>query len=264
MPRAFVLVVIMLVCTSCSGLGFLFGANRNPFDLDEYQKIRSDDYAAHLVGLGAQYLQSGAIKVVPIEQQHVAYLERIHESILSNNELLLTKKSRPKFHFIQDPAPFHFSLPNAQYFLSTGLVLKYLKSEDLLVAVIAFEAIKSSKEIYEKKIVVPTGHVTTERLLSMTRVDLDTKNELNKWSFYVMKRAGHDGFAYLNWLQIQNKNLLDFSLLNYEVRDISKEEYAFKGFMVQEGKVWRDDRVFDENSSTEYYRFIQSLKRQGT
>lgn len=259
MFKAITLLLTTLVFCSCSGLGFLFGGGKSPFSLDDYQLLREADYSDHLVEMGKFYLESETVQSISLTNAQLDFLTRIYTTLITNNELLLSKAASPKFHIIVDPAPFHFSLPKAHFFLSTGLLVKYVKSEEILISILAYDTVKSIRGVYEKKTVVPTGSVTAERLLSMLRVDFETRNELNKWAFYMMKRSGYDAFVYLSWLQIQNKNSLDFGHLNFDVAEMSREESSFKSFIVSEGKTWRDGFISENNSSADFYNFIKYI-----
>jgi hypothetical protein len=76
-----------------------------------------------------------------------------------------------------------------------------------------------------------------------------------------MRRAKRDASAYLNWLQTQNKNTLDFSMQLGDARSISREEFMFKNFLVSEGQVGFDGLEFEENSSPGFYVLLRELER---
>ncbi len=95
------------------------------------------------------------------------------------------------------------------------------------------------------------------------RVPVNVKHEINKWTYHVIKRSGHDPYAYLIWLQTLNKNTLDFSILYGNTQDISKEEHLFKSFI---SKIKTDELAGAErkrNSSSGFYSFVREVKRRG-
>src|SRR5690606_19807347 len=159
------------------------------------------------------------------------YLLDMHQRIVTNNELVFEKYSRPKFYIVRDTTPFHFSLPGGHYFLSQGLIRKYLANEDLLAAVLAIETFRSEKGIYEKRTVVPNGNIGIERMLLILRLDIETRGEINKWAYLLMRRAGYDPGALLNLIQLKNKNALDFSASVGNISSISREEFNYKNFL---------------------------------
>jgi hypothetical protein len=163
-----------------------------------------------------------------------------------------------KINIIRDERPYYFSLPQNEIYVSTGLFKKYINHESELMSVIAYEMIRLEKKIYNKAMIIPTGYLTVERILSMNRIGYEIKNELHKWSFYILKRSGYDASIYLSWLQILNRNTIDFQGLLGDTSSISREESMFKKFLVdikeavsiEEGKT---------SSSPDFYKFINTL-----
>ncbi|RPJ78518.1 MAG: hypothetical protein EHM20_03730 [Alphaproteobacteria bacterium] len=160
---------------------------------------------------------------------------------------------------IINKTPFILSLPKAQFFISSGLVEKYLKSEELFVAALAAEILKSDRNLYEKKIMIPLGFYNTEKMLKLTRLKPETKYQVNEWTYFVLKRAGFDATAYLNWIQVQNRNTLDFSLHLGDAVGISKEEYVFKNFMTRQGVVGVEKKINEANSSKSFYKLLNNI-----
>jgi hypothetical protein len=77
-----------------------------------------------------------------------------------------------------------------------------------------------------------------------------------------MKRAGFDDSAYLIWLKIQNKNSFEFSDL-LKKRNISKEEFIFKNFLVKELNERNNMEVEGGgNSSKGYYNFLLEIRKK--
>lgn len=259
----FFLLVLLILSSSCSSLGewrqwkdnFTKDVKNDPLVI-----YRDKDYIDQLSFLGGEYLATPGIRAVKLSGSSLRYLKRIYSRIVRNSELILDKTSEPKFYFVKQKTPFYFSLPDSQFFFSSGLVKNFLKNEQLLVAVLAHEIVKSQKLIYMKKAVVPLGFINTERMIALTKVPMNIKMEINKWTFYVLKRAGYDSSAYLNWLQTQNKNTLDFTFQLGTSKQISKEEFLFKNFIVKQGII--DDSYNSagpSNSSREFYRLINEM-----
>ncbi|MBT3236832.1 MAG: hypothetical protein HN353_12830 [Bdellovibrionales bacterium] len=221
-----------------------------------------NDYAKHLVSLGDSYVKSSGIKSIRLDPKSSRYLHALFRKISENNELLLAKNKQPSFTIIKSNLPFHFSLPGHRFYFSSGLISNYFKHEELLVAVLTYEMIKSDHLIYRKQTRVPVGFIYTKQILELTRIPLKYKMEINHWAFFAMKRAGFDAFAYLNWLQAQNKNTLDFSLLLGSEQQISKEEFLFKKFIIQQGIQEKDIQILRSNSSPLFYHFVNTLKRK--
>lgn len=237
--------------SSCS----LFNGSQN--SKIKYQKFDSTDYKDHFEFIKKDYLKSLGNKIIPINKQTQDYLSNIYYRIVDNNELLLDPGRIPHFYIIKDTRPFIFSLSRANYFISTSLIKNFFKSEDVFIASFTFEIIKSHRDLYLENFVVPTGPLSSDRLIAMTHVSIETKMEIAKWTFHALKRAGYDPNAYLNWLQTQNKNSLEFGIHLVDGRSISREEYLFKSFLASQG---RQDRIeISENSSQGFYRFLNYI-----
>jgi hypothetical protein len=236
----------------------------NPYN-KKIVKYENQDYMAQLAFLSGEYINSPGIQTIRISGRSRHYLTSIYHRIVEHSELILEYNLSPKFYIIKNKTPFYFSLPGSQFFLSSSLVKKFLKNEHLLVAALSHEIVKSQRNIYLKKAVVPIGFLSTEKMLSLTRLPLKIKMEVNKWTYYVLGRAGYDSSAYLNWLQTQNKNTLDFMFQLGSSKKISKEEFLFKNFVVKQGIVEKMNRSRQpSNSSKSFYHFVNEVGRIGS
>lgn len=175
---------------------------------------------------------------------------------MSSNELFFTKKTMPQFHIIKDLRPFHFSLPGRKIFLSVGLLSKYIKNEGLLASVLTYELIRSEKLLYPPVMVIPFGFLETEQILSLLRLPFEMKMKIHKWSFHSLRRSGIDPDFYLSWLQIQNRNNLDFMMQLGDTNAIAREETVFKLFLVALGKRMKKK----DYSSPKFYQFIRTFE----
>lgn len=257
----FVMLSLALGCSSLSGLKFWEKENDKIFA--GHMEIPPADYLAHIESLGQAYRSSGSVKLLPLNKQAKNYLNKIYQRVVNNNELLLKQEFTPSFYIVKDETPFIFSLPKAQFYLSTGVIQRYLRNESILVAALTYEIIKTQHQLYPRKRIVPIGHLTTERILSLTRIPLEVRLEVDRWCFYALERAGYDSYAFMLWIQMQNKNALDFTLHYGDARGISREEFMIKSLLVKE----RNDDVFEEGeqyqSSNDFYLFTQNIKQKG-
>lgn len=248
----------LLTLIGCS----LFTAGTNP--RTSFQRQLSQEYESelsnHLIYLGEDYLKNlGKNGVVDLSHASRSYLMQLHERITSNNELIFQSYQRPKFYIINQDTPFHFSLPGGMYFISRGLIKRYLANEDLLVAVLAAEIFRSEKSIYEKKIMVPVGTMDTNQMLSIVRLPVATRGEINKWSYLLMKRSSFDPGALLNLIQLKNKNAIDFVATVGNISTISREEFNFKNFLSKTPSE-SDISVIEKNSTRGFYALRRDVE----
>lgn len=222
--------------------------------------LTDKDYVDHLKSFQKTFISSPDVKTLLLSNQSENYLQSIAQEVTQKNELFFTSKEPVNFIIVQNKIPFHFSLPGRTIFLSTGLINKYIKSEKLLYCVIVFELIRIEKNLYNKVSIIPTGSLSLERILGSLRLKTQAKIEIHKWAFYLLKRAGIDTDNYLSWLQIQNRNSIDFSLQLGDINSISREESQFKSFLIKNSTKISSTTKY-EGSSRDYYRFINSIKR---
>jgi len=249
--RAFFLFIVVQGTTSC---GLLKKDNRNLIiENDQIPQMKDQDYRDHLASLSKSLMANPEIKKVKINSKVHEYLEEIFNRVVSNNELLLKVDDdfKPKFFIIRNEMPFIFSLPKNQFFISKGLINKYFKNESLLVGALTFEIIKSKREIYYKSQIIPTGVMDVQRILSLVRIGLEDKMKIYKWTYFALRRAEYDAAALLNWIQIQNKNTLDFSWMIGDSRVVTREEYEFKSFLAGRGVT--NTEIPTANSTSEFY-----------
>ena len=254
-----ILSPILFTLSSCS----LFKKNehriRDDFDFSKKRDYVKSDYVDHLKSQKNSYLNSNKVNVIGLRKSSKSYLEKVALEIQIQNELFFDQDEKVNFSIIKNEIPFHFSLPGKNIFISSGLINKYIKSEKLLYCLITYELIRSEKNIYKKQTVVPTGFITTEKMLSMMRIKIEDKVEIHKWAFYLLKRIGIDTNNYLSWLQIQNRNSVDFSMQLGDISIISREEALFKAFIVKNTS--SKSKRFHAGSSRSFYKFINNIKR---
>ncbi len=228
----------------------------------QYEKYGQKDFLDHLESLGKVYLESPGVKVLPISPQSYAYLNSVYEKILINNEILLDRKINLRFYIIKSNELFHFSLPKGQIFFSSELIKNYFESENLFICAFLFEIIKSHRNIYPKTMTIPKGYLEAENLLDINKIPFESKVEIDKWAYLSMKRAGYDNSAYLIWLKTQNKNSFEFAPM-LKGRNISKEEFVFKNFLVKELNERNNmEMVGEGNSSKGYYNLLLEIRRK--
>jgi len=231
-----------------------------------HRKITEKDYLEHLGSLVDDYLSSEDIVPIKMSKGANRYLEDVYDRIVASNEIFLESKIRPKFYFIKDDAPFYFSLPGGHYFFSSALISKYLKNEQLFGAVLCREIVKSHKNYYMKNKVIPVGFIDTAKILKLVRVPIDVRHVINKWVFVALRRTGLDPYAYLLWLQTQNKNSLEFTFQLGSNYLISKEEFLFKNFISSSGmrgKLFVDENAGVNKSFYTFYREVRNRHEAG-
>jgi len=224
-----------------------------------YEKMATNDYVEHFSSLAKIYISSPEINEVKLPHSSIKYLARQYWKLLNNNELFFEQKYAPEFHIIKHQSPFYFSLPGGHIFFSSALIIKYFKNENVFLSALALEAIRTNKSLYKKRVVIPTGALNTEKMLSLAKLPVEKRIEINKWVFYAMKRSGFDPFALLIWIQTQNKNSLDFRLQQGDLRSVSREEFLLKSFIAKEGIINKNSRAAS-NSSKEFYKFTSFIK----
>ncbi len=226
--------------------------------LEGYEQRENIDYIDHIKSFESDYINSRKGKVLILSRDSQKYLDSLIRNIESSNELFFTNLQSSKFYIIQDEIPFHFSLPGKVFFFSSGLLKKYIKNEVMLYCLLAYELIRSEKNIYQKHIIIPTGSLSTRKILSLLRLKLNDKVEVHKWAYYVLKRIGIQPDSYLSYLQVVNRNSIDFATQLGDIHSISQEEAKFKAFLI-ENEVGKT-RKRHSGSSTAFYNFIKNIK----
>lgn len=232
---------------------------RKTNDYLQIPELLPHDYTDQLSSLGDDYLQHDGIKEYRLNKNSQVYLEKIFNRIVTNNEIFFDNNERPQFHIIRDKTPFFFSLPGSRFYFSSGLFQKYLKSEELFISVLAVEIVKSKRNVYEKKPMIPLGFCNTERMIQLTRVAPVYRHQLNEWGYLVLKRSGFDASVTLNWIQVQNRNVLDFAMLLGDTSSISREEHYFKNFIAKEGVTTLERKTIEANSSKDFYQLMNQI-----
>ena len=254
-------ILLIFIFSSCSKINW-FRKNKEapaPINLVNYKEFSSEDYIDHLVSYEKIYSNHQKRNIHNLRPGVKRYLEGIVKNISQKNELFFSQEISPDFYIIKSNVPFHFSLPGRKFFLSSGLIKKYIKNESLLYCVLAYELIRSEKKIYNKTIIIPTGVLSTPKVLSLLRISTYEKVEIHKWAYYLLKRIGLETDTYLTWLQVKNRNSLDFSLQLGDIQSISIEESMFKSFLIKSVKEKSRNYVY-KGSSKKFYAFVRSIK----
>jgi hypothetical protein len=246
-------LTLLLIIISCST------EQKITNNYSEIADLLPKDYSDQLASIGEDYIHQAGITEIPLGKKSQIYLEQIFDRIVSNNEIFFENNIKPQFHIIKDKSFFVFSLPGARFYFSSGIFQKYLKSEELFAAVLALEVTKSKRNVYEKKPTIPLGVCSTEKMILLTRVSPTIRHQLNEWSYLVLKRSGFDPSVTLNWIQVQNRNILDFALLHGDTSSISREEHLFKNFMAKEGVSAVERKTIEANSSKDFYQLLNYI-----
>lgn len=256
-------IIFLFIFTSC-GIIKIPSMSENKEDdvvsLNGYKEWDDYDYIDHLESYKETYLEQYENDVQKLPEVNKKYLEGIVKKITEKNELFFKEHSKPEFYIINSKVPYHFSLPGKMFFFSTSLLEKYIKNESILYCLIAYELIRSEKNIYNKSFIIPTGSISTNKILSIMRIDTNDKVEIHKWAFYLLRRVGLEVDSYLSWLQIKNRNSLDFALQLGDIQGISREEAMFKAFLIKNTRVKNTFKKY-EGSSKSFYKFINGIKR---
>jgi len=189
-------------------------------------------YAHHMSSIGQQFTDVQSNKIVKISNETRNYLQEVINSIRINNELFFKDKKDVELVFIESVNPFYYSLPNGKVVMSSGLVKKYIKTEELFAAILAIELIRVEKKYYKMKRLIPNGSITINDILSFQKLSPEQNERLYEWAYILLRRSGREGIAVLNVLQIKNKNILDFTLMVDDGRILTSAERKFKSFLV--------------------------------
>ncbi len=252
-----IIFISLLWCFGCSNFQKL------ERDFSTIDQLASEDYIDHLGSLSQSYLLFSQSDIIKISKKSEQYLKEIHERIVKNNEIFLPKRETPVFYVLENSTPFMFSLPNSHFFISNSLISRFLKNEQLFVAALTREIIRSQRNIYEKKILINTGNISTDEIMKMMKLKSEIRFKINEWTYIVLKRTGYDASALLAWIQLQNKNPLDFSLYVGDRSVISREEFVFKNFLVSDKKASSEMAInYEVNSSKDFYNLLNDVKEK--
>jgi len=258
------LLILILLFSSCSSVElkeWSFKKNKD-VALEGYNEFDEIDYLDNLISFEQIYKNDYKKKILRLKRKTYKYLSSILRNIATHNELFFTEDLKSSFTIIESEIPFSFSLPKRKFFLSSALISKYIKNEAMLYSVLVYEFIRSEKNLYHKTKIIPTGTMSTNRMLSLLRLRSKDKAEIHKWAYYLLKRTGIDSGTYLSWLQVQNRNSLDFAIQIGDSQSISREEAVFKAFLIENEKENKDrNRNRHQGSSRNFYAFLNDVRR---
>jgi hypothetical protein len=254
-----ILSILFISCSSFNKLGWT-SKKEKEVELSLYSEYTSNDYLDHLKHYERTYLLDKKKEIIRLNHTSTKYIKSLIRNITSNNELFFNQLDDSKVYVIESDIPFHFSLPGRRIFFSSSLLNKYIKNETMLYCLLVYELIRSEKAIYKKTIIIPTGTISTSRILSLLRLETKNKVEIHKWAFYILKRIGIDTDSYLSWLQIKNRNSLDFALQIGDIQSVSREESLFKAFLIEEVKNLKRSTQYT-GSSKQFYTFLNQIKK---
>lgn len=229
-------------------------------ELSNFKYLEAVDYADHMGHWEQLILEHPQSKVRKLSRNSREYMESLVLKIKRNNELFFTSREKIRFYVLMDSRPFYFSLPEGAIFFSSTLLKEHIKHEEFLVTVLTSELIRTEKNIYNRSAIHPVGYLDITKALSLLRISLRDKHELNKWTFQVLKRSGFDGYALVYWTQVLNKNSVEFLDQLGSSTIISREETLLRSFISSTGlsKVFKERQV---NSSPDFYRFKVEIDR---
>ena len=191
-------------------------------ELKDYSPMLEGDYADHLSYFETLFLNTSSVSELSLNRVDQNYLVNLGRRIIKNNSIFFKQKEKLNIYLIKNDTPYHFSLPGRKVFLSTGLFKKYVQNESLLMCVLTFELIRSEKNVYKKLVTIPTGNLGAKEILPLLRLSATQKSQIHKWAFRLLKKLNIDSDTYLSWLQIQNRNSIDFSMQLGDINVIVK------------------------------------------
>jgi len=229
-------------------------------DLVKVGSVNDRAYIEQLNYFAESLILNSGLKIFTIKSKDNPFLTQLLNRVLANNEILMAKTKELNFVFVEDNLSYIFSLPDNYIFISTGVVLKHLKSEAMFASAIMPELIRLNWKLYEKNIQFPSGFFSLEKANIVTRLPQKEREKLNEWSFVALKRAKYDPSVYLNWIQVQNRNNNDFLKSSGDLKNISKEEQQLKNFITNQGAIKVVSQVSESNSSKEFYKLINIIE----
>ncbi|MGB0453648.1 MAG: hypothetical protein ACPGJV_08025 [Bacteriovoracaceae bacterium] len=221
-----------------------------------------EDYVRQISFLGQSYLKQNKSLILPISKQSQEYFRSIYTRVTARAEKYLKypiPRKDIKVVILKMKSPLYFCLPDGTFVFSSRLFEKYLDNEDLFVAVFSTLIYMAHNHIYRKQIFYPKGSITTRELLQMVYLSPEVRFEVNKWGYFIMSRAGFDSSAFLSFIQIKNKNVLEFSMMYKDLNVISREEYNFKNFIVEMRNI--ETNRNPRNSSKKFYVVKKELEK---
>lgn len=248
-------IIISLFLVSCAKIQYL--EDKYPYNFKNELEVK--DYREHLERVANIFIKNNRRKLTKVSTYRNRYLIELVEKIKRSNEIILKRDTELKIYIVEDHKPYIFSLPEGYYFISRGLVNNYVRSEDIFISMFVYEYLRNELTIYKKMTVIPYEQIGLSKIMQITNLDLKTRNELNILTYKVLKRSGFDPEARLLWIQMVNKNSIDFSIMYESPNIVPKEEYLFKNY-ISENK--SDSFEFDRNSSKSFYNFRKRLRRK--
>jgi len=255
-------VLGLMLLSACSSWPLGSGRHASVLEQHHYRLWTEQDELDQLAYLGEVYLQSG-IKLIKLSAPAQRYLVHLYQQLRQDNEYLLGQKIRPSFYVVDTDTPFIFALPSGKFFFGRGILQRYLHHEELLMAALAAEMVRLHRQVYRKNIVISLGHIDTNQMLFLLRLPVEYRAEIDKWASLLLKRSGHDVYAYLSWLQTQNKNTLDFLAQYGDPKGISRREFLFKKFLIDNGTFRENQSNFGQKmtSSSDHYYLLRDIKK---
>jgi len=247
-------IIVLSTLISCSTAKSLLesipfvGTQKSSLTTNDFANA---DYRKQLETSSKDFSATYSDKIVTLSPKTITYFTNLTSSIRGNNELVI-KDDKFTLTFIDVDIPYIFSLPGGAIFISTRMMKEFLRNEDLFVAAVTYELIRSSNSIYKKKLIIPVGYIETERILSIVRLSIETKIEIDKLTYYSLKRAGYDPYTVLSFIQLINKHTQSFVRMYGDRESISKEEYLFKQFLIKSDEI-NKHRSIERRPMKEFY-----------
>lgn len=225
LKRLYILSIISLGCslTKESDQEFFF-VNQGPvFTYDHYK--RHTDYWV------SRFIKSNSTQISEISRRNKQYLKSVVDNIISKNELFFTQIQSIRFIIVRDKRPFVSSIPSNHIIISDSFIGNYLYNENYLYIALTYELVRLEKGVFQSQMKIPTETVSLSDLIKFSRISTSLSFEVHKWSKYLLSRIGVQSDSYLSWLQVINRNQVDFRFHLHKV-NIYKIEKEFKKIII--------------------------------
>lgn len=250
-------LILLFTITSCS----LF-QGKYDYSENDYPIHSSTEYENFLASKPKEFLKTYK-KEVKLYGSEKRYLKSLIQKILEPNKKFFVKIRDINFIIVKSKSPYYLSAPPNNIILSTELFGDYVENENLLVSILTYELVRLENLLYPRRITAPIGVVDEADLIAHTQVSRETRTEVHKWSYRILKRTIFDESIYLLWMQIMMRNTKDFKLHFNGEEKVLSEERDFKAFMIQDEKLSGTtfkERKEERRTPRVFYNMLNRLK----
>jgi hypothetical protein len=226
------------------------------------ERLSSNDYMTSWRSAKEGFLNFESEHLVLADKETQNYINELVLQLVDRNELFFKgqEKYQVKLYVMSSDKVFYFSLPTGEIIFSTRLLNKYLDNEGFLVSILLQEYLRITFRLYQKINVIPLGYMSLKSLVPLLRLGFMERKNIHEWSYYLMKRANSYPESYLSWIQMINRNQLEFTYIYPDSAQLYREESSFKQYMI---KNYGLSQSFLQkiNSSKRFYVFSQKYRQ---